>query len=117
APPASLLCGTPALRDSPSAPPGRGHSRKPPLYVFPDMEWQPKLRPQTPNEFFTNGLSSQLPVAGTIPRGTPIHTTSGDVFPYEDAPVNTGRLPGSTNFVELNPLPVTAQLLSPRQQP
>ena len=38
------------------------HFRKPPLYIFPDMERQLKLRPQKENGFFTNGLSSQLPV-------------------------------------------------------
>ena len=38
------------------------HSRKPSLYIFPDMEWQAKLRPQKPNDFFANGISSQLPV-------------------------------------------------------
>jgi len=92
------------------------HFRKPSLYIFPDMEWQLKLRPQTPNGFFTNGLSSQLPVAGTIARSAPIKTTSGEFFPYEDAPVNTGRIAGTTNFVELNPMPVTALLLKRGQQ-
>ena len=48
----------------------RGHTfRKPPVYIFPDMDHQPKLRPQEPNKFFVNGLSSQMPVAGTIARG------------------------------------------------
>ena len=37
--------------------------RKPPLYIFPDMERQLKLRPQKDNTFFTNGISSQMPVA------------------------------------------------------
>jgi hypothetical protein len=92
------------------------HFRKPPLYIFPDMEWQLKLRPQTPNAFFANGLSSQLPVPGTIPRGSPIQTASGQVYPYEDAPVNTGRITGTTNFVEINPLPITAALLKRGQQ-
>ena len=92
------------------------HFRKPPLYIFPDMEWQLKLRPQKPNGFFANGLSSQLPVPGTIPRGAPIQTTAGPVYPYEDAPVNTGRLTGTTNFVETNPLPITAELLKRGQQ-
>lgn len=92
------------------------HFRKPPLYIYPDMEWQLKLRPQKPNGFFANGLSSQLPVPGTIARGAPIQTTSGAVYPYEDAPVNTGRVPGTTNFVEVNPLPVTAELLKRGQQ-
>ena len=92
------------------------HFRKPPLYIFPDMEWQLKLRPQKPNTFFPNGLSSQLPVPGTIARGTPILTTSGPVYPYEDAAVNTGRVPGTTNFAVINPLPITAQLLKRGQQ-
>ena len=92
------------------------HSRKPPLYIFPDMEWQLKLRPQKENAFFANGLSSQLPVPGAIARSTPIQTVHGTVFAYEDAPVNTGRITGTTNFVENNPLPVTAQLLRRGQQ-
>ena len=92
------------------------HFRKPPLYIFPDMEWQLKLRPQTPNAFFASGLSSQLPVPGTIPRGSPIQTAAGKVYPYEDAPVNTGRITGTTNFVEINPLPITAALLKRGQQ-
>jgi len=92
------------------------HFRRPPVYIFPDMEWQLKLRPQKPNGFFANGISSQLPVAGTIPRSVPIRTLGGPVYPYEDAPVNTGQLPGTTNFVELNPLPITAALLKRGQQ-
>jgi mono/diheme cytochrome c family protein len=92
------------------------HFRKPPLYIFPDMEFQLKLRPQTPNAFFPSGLSSQMPVAGTIPRGAPIQTATGKVYPFEDATVNTGRIAGSTNFVEVNPLPITAALLKRGQQ-
>jgi mono/diheme cytochrome c family protein len=92
------------------------HFRKPPLYIFPDMEWQLKLRPQKDNGFFTNGLSSQLPVPGTIARSTPLQTSSGPVYPYEDAPVNTGRITGTTNFIENNPLPITAARLQRGQQ-
>jgi mono/diheme cytochrome c family protein len=92
------------------------HSRKPSLYIFPDMEWQPKLRPQKPNNFFPNGISSQPPIPGTIPRGTPIQTRTGEVYPYEDSPVNTGRVVGATNFVELNPMAITAELLNRGQQ-
>jgi len=92
------------------------HFRRPPLYIFPDMEWQLKLRPQKPNGFFANGLSSQLPVAGTIARSAPIQTAGGPVYPYEDAPINTGRIVGTTNFVELNPLPITSALLKRGQQ-
>jgi len=90
-----------------------GLSRNPPLYMFPDMRRQLKLRPQEPNDFFANGLSSQLPVPGTVARGKPIQTVAGLVYPFQaDAPVYTGLLPGTTNFVENNPLPVTAQLLA-----
>ncbi len=92
------------------------HFRKPSLYIFPDMEWQAKLRPQKPNGFFANGRSSQLPVAGTVARSAPFQTRDGPVFPYEDAPVNTGLVPGSTNFVEINPFPITAALLKRGQQ-
>jgi mono/diheme cytochrome c family protein len=86
-------------------------SRQPPIEVFPDMDRQLKLRPQQPNDFFTNGLSSQLPPPGTIARSQPVQTVNGAVYPFEDAPVNTGRATGTTNFVETNPLPVTGQLL------
>jgi mono/diheme cytochrome c family protein len=93
-----------------------GISRKPPIYIFPDMDRQLKLRPQNANGFFTNGFSSQLPVAGTVARSQPIQTVSGPVYPFEDSPVNTGRVLGKTNFVENTPLPVTAQLLARGQQ-
>jgi Cytochrome C oxidase, cbb3-type, subunit III len=92
------------------------HSRKPSLYIFPDMEWQMKLRPQQPNNFFVNGLSSQPHVPGTIPRGTPIATRTGLVYAYQDSPVNTGCVTGKTNFVEINPLPITAELIQRGQQ-
>jgi mono/diheme cytochrome c family protein len=86
-------------------------SRKPPFELFPDMDRQAKLRPQEPNHFFANGVSSQLPVAGTIARGEPIQTTDGAVYGFEDSPVNTGFVTGTTNFVELNPLPITVEVI------
>ena len=86
-------------------------SRKPPIEVFPDMDRQLKLRPAQPNAFFPNGLSSQLPPAGTVSRSEPLQTLSGEVYAFEDAPVNTGRVSGTTNFIETNPLPVTDRLL------
>ena len=58
-----------------------GHlSRKPPLEVFPDMDRQAKLRPEKPFDFFTNGLSSQLPPAGTVVRSEPVETVNGAVY-------------------------------------
>ncbi|MEY4386654.1 MAG: hypothetical protein RLY20_1937 [Verrucomicrobiota bacterium] len=91
-------------------------SRRSPIEVFPDMDRQLKLRPMQPNAFFANGVSSQPHVAGTIARGTAIQTAAGAVMPYEDSAVNTGLVKGTTNFVELNPLKVDAQLLARGQQ-
>ncbi len=59
------------------------------------MDRQPKLRPQQPNLTFANGRSSQEPVAGTVARGD--H--------YENNAINTGREPGTTNFVAAIPVP------------
>ena len=86
--------------------------RKPPFELFPDMDRQAKLRPQDPNHFFANGVSSQLPPAGTIARSQPIQAVNGDVYAFEDSPVNTGKISGTTNFVETNPLPVNEGLLA-----
>jgi hypothetical protein len=85
--------------------------RQPPFELFPDMDRQAKLRPQEPNHFFANGVSSQLPPAGTIARSQPIETVSGEVYRFEDSPVNTGHITGSTNFVETNPLIVDEALI------
>jgi mono/diheme cytochrome c family protein len=76
-------------------------SRRPPIELFPDMDRQPKLRPQAANSFFKDGLSSQQPIAGAIARGSA----------WQDSPENTGRIPGTTNFVPIIPIPVTQQLL------
>ena len=95
-------------------------SRNRPIQIFPDMKRQLKLRPQTPNSFFANGLSSQLPQPGTIAQEEPLKVGGQSVYSFENVPVNTGRPPGTaagtTNFVELNPVPVTAGLLARGQQ-
>jgi mono/diheme cytochrome c family protein len=82
-------------------------SRRPPIELFPDMDRQPKLRPQTGNGSFKDGFSSQLPVEGTVARGSA----------WQDSPENTGKLPGPpipgvTNWVPTIPIPVNAQLLA-----
>ena len=76
-------------------------SRKPPIEVFPDMDRQMKLRPQEPNRFFGNRRSSQPFVPGTIARG----------MPYKDIPLNTGRITGSTNWVEISPVEITEAVM------
>ena len=61
-------------------------------------------------------MSSRLSVAGTIARSQPVQVGPRLVYPWEDSPVVTGRVPGTTNFVEWNPMPVTAELLQRGQQ-
>jgi len=91
-------------------------SRRPPIEIFADMSRQPKLRPQTHNNFFPDGLSSRVPVAGVVPQAVPVRVGDKLVFPFEDSPVNTGRVAGATNFVDVNPFPVTAAFLERGRQ-
>ncbi len=77
-------------------------SRKPPIEIFPDMDRQAKLRPQTTTAFagFADSQSSRLHVAGTVARGSA----------YEDNELNTGKS-ADGKLVEVNPLKVDAQFL------
>jgi cbb3-type cytochrome c oxidase subunit III len=61
-------------------------------------------------------LSSQFPVPGTVARGAPLQTVNGPVYGFEDSPVNTGRITGTTNFLENNPLPITTELIERGRQ-
>jgi hypothetical protein len=81
-------------------------SRKPPIEVFPDMDRQPKIRPQTPSTFFADGRASRPPIEGTVARGS--H--------FLDTPENTGLVTGTTNFIPNNPFKVTPQLMARGQQ-
>jgi mono/diheme cytochrome c family protein len=82
------------------------HFRKPPLEIFPDMDRQPKYRPQQPGIVFNNLRTSQEPVPGTVARGEAFAST----------PINNGKDLGTTNFVAAIPMPVTAQLMAHGQQ-
>jgi mono/diheme cytochrome c family protein len=86
-------------------------SGRPPIELFPDMDRQPKLRPQAWNAFFENQRSSQLPVRGTVPQTGPVRVGTVEIYPFLDVPYNTGQVPGTTNFVELLPVPVTTELM------
>lgn len=92
-------------------------SRRPPLEIFPDMDRQLKLRPQTLSEFFADGRSSQLAVTGTVERMDPLPglqhpVTGGPVYPFDRVPATTGQMLASTNFVELNPFPITESFMA-----
>ena len=93
-----------------------GLSRRPPIEIFPDMDRQPKLRPQAPNNFFKDRYGSRLPVTGTVPQTGPAKVGGREIYPFENVPYHTGRESGTTNFIETLPVPVTAQLLARGQE-
>jgi mono/diheme cytochrome c family protein len=50
----------------------RGHHfPKPPFEIFPDMNYQPKVKDQQPSNFFADGMSSRPPVDGAIAEEMP----------------------------------------------
>ncbi len=91
-------------------------SRRPPIELFSDMVRQPKVQPETPSGFFADGNSSRPHAPGTIAQAPPLLVNGKPVYPFEDSPVNTGRLTGATNWVETNPLPVTRPFLDRGEQ-
>lgn len=91
--------------------------RKPPLELFPDMDRQPKLRPQEPSSLFPNGISSQPYVEGTIPRSESFASHGlPEVYPFDQKGAVTGFVGSSTNIVEVNPFPITEEFLARGQQ-
>jgi len=98
-------------------------SRQPPIELFPDMVRMNKARPQTPSEFFADARSSRARPDGTVDHSQPYEingkvllVNGKPVYPYEDAPMNTGRIVGTTNFIETNPLSITGELLDRGQE-
>lgn len=83
-----------------------------PIELFPDMDRQPKLRPQTASQFsaFADGRTSRGVPVGTVPQRNGF---SENAY-WEDNAFNTGK--EGAAFVEANPLPVTANLLERGQQ-
>ena len=81
-------------------------TRRTPVELFPDMDRQFKLRPQTKAGFYAwaNNMSSRLQVAGTVSQqdGFVDNTT------WAQNAVNTGK--DNAAFVEVNPLPINLEL-------
>ena len=44
-------------------------SEKPPIHINPNMDKQPKYRPQDHSGFFADGATMRVPVEGTVARG------------------------------------------------
>jgi mono/diheme cytochrome c family protein len=80
---------------------GRGcPSREPPIHLNPNMDDQPKYRPQAPSLFFASGSTSQAPIGATIARGEL----------REDSALFSGRSPFGS-FVS-NPVSVDSALVA-----
>ena len=77
-------------------------SDDPPLYVFPDMDWQPKIQGQEASDFtgFGDGRGNRLPVPGTVARGQ-LH---------EDEGLYEGKKDGA--FLNKAPIEVTEKTLA-----
>jgi mono/diheme cytochrome c family protein len=87
-------------------------SRRPPIELIPDMDRQPKLRPQSAHGFFADGRASREHPENTVARSRPVMVAGQPVHPFEDHPFNTGYEAGTTNFVEHSPVPVSEALLA-----
>ena len=77
-------------------------TRNTPIEIWPDMDRQPKLRPQTTTKFdgFADGQTSRVHPAGTVSRGSN----------WESNEKNTGKKADGT-FVDVIPIAVNAQVV------
>lgn len=75
-------------------------SEDPPIHINPNMDNQPKYKAQSESQYFENGATMRMPVAGTVAR-------SED---YKDTIFYFGK-DANGNPVTENPLTITMQLL------
>jgi mono/diheme cytochrome c family protein len=77
------------------------HFSRPPFEIFPDMNYQDKVKDQVPSVFFADGNSARVPIPGTVAEEMPVEnnywatgkwdaTHWGDGIPVHDA-VDGGR--------------------------
>jgi mono/diheme cytochrome c family protein len=72
-------------------------SSKPPIEIFPDMDRQPKVKAQTPSNFYSDGRANRTPVQGTVPLGyaipqhKPVDGSTGEsLSPYKQVKFSGG---------------------------
>ena len=75
-------------------------SESPPVHLNPNMDYQPKYKPQARSEFFADHSTMRTRVPGTVAMGEL----------REDSAYFTGR-DENGNLVNKSPVPVTTQLL------
>ncbi len=69
----------------------RGHHfSKPPFEIFPDMNYQDKVKDQQPSAFFADGNSAREPVAGTVAEEMPARNDYWSTGKWDDTHWGTG---------------------------
>ena len=61
------------------------HSTKPPFEIFPDMNYQDKVKDQQPSAFFADGNSARPPVPGTVAEEMPAQSDYWSTGKWDDA--------------------------------
>lgn len=70
-----------------------GKSAQPPIWLFPDMDNQDKLKAQSEEIFFHDGVGSRQPVAHTAPMGFSTEPSVQDIeFTKGTGYINTGAI-------------------------
>ncbi len=95
-------------------------STKPPIYIFPDMDWQAKYKPQGENAFFPDKRDARPVVPGTIVRGNALKQKQvfEPDYAYEPAlhpAIYTGKN-ADGSFYSGFPIPITHSLLEQGQR-
>ena len=66
------------------------HFSKPPFEVFPDMNYQDKVKDQVPSAFFADGNSARAPIDGTVAQEMPADSSYWATGKWDDAHWGTG---------------------------
>jgi len=61
------------------------HFQKPPFEIFPDMNYQDKVKDQQPSAFFADGNSARAPIPGTIAEEMPAQNDYWATGKWDDA--------------------------------
>ena len=70
---------------------GRGHHfAQPPFEIFPDMNYQDKVKDQVPSAFFPDGNSAREPIAGTVAEEMPAVNDYWATGKWDDTHWGTG---------------------------
>ena len=73
-----------------------------PIEIFPDMDRQPKVKPQTPSDFFADGRAARPPVEGTVPLGyaIPMHKLVDGSVGQATGPYNQIIFSSSPTYID-----------------